>query len=64
MKFQLVIESDNAVFEDEPVTETASILRDVARKIEGGILEDNCLDRNGNRVGDYYFCDQRVAGQQ
>jgi hypothetical protein len=51
--FRLEIETSNAAFEDGAATETARILRAVAKRIEQGDLAGEAWDSNGNRVGTY-----------
>lgn len=53
MTFSLTFETDNAAFDGFEATETCRILRDVARRIEGGDLDGPVRDANGNRVGGY-----------
>lgn len=51
MKFNLSIDCDNAVFEDQPATEIARILRSVAHRVTTGGIGGNVRDLNGNTVG-------------
>ena len=48
--FTLTIKTDNAAFADLE-TEVARILRDAARRIEGGETDGKLRDANGNTVG-------------
>ena len=54
MRFVIEIDQDNAAFEDSAASETARILRSVARRYEGGDLEGDIRDENGNTIGQYY----------
>lgn len=45
--------TDNAAFDDEPASEIARILRDVAGKIEAGQFENVIRDLNGNKIGNW-----------
>lgn len=49
--FTLTISTANAAFDDQPATEIARILRDVAKRVEDGELSGNLRDVNGNGVG-------------
>jgi hypothetical protein len=50
-KFTVVIQTENAAFE-EPATELARILRELADRVEGGQLPPMTIhDSNGNRCG-------------
>lgn len=52
--FTLYIHTESAAFEDEPVPETARILRAVADRLESGTDASHFLtifDINGNDVG-------------
>lgn len=51
--FTLTFNTDNAAFDEIAATETARILRDVAKHIERGDLERSIMDSNGNRIGAY-----------
>lgn len=53
--FVVEINMENAAFDDEPMTEVARILRDLATKCETGACRDNgdLRDINGNTVGVY-----------
>ena len=51
MQFTLRIKSDNAAFEEEPITELARILRELADDLEGGNFPSSVRDYNGNKVG-------------
>jgi len=51
------IEMDNADFDEAPQSELARIFRDLAERMEDGILGVTFIrDRNGNRIGqaEYY----------
>lgn len=53
-KFTMIFGCDNAAFEgDNLKPEIASILRDVANRIEQGRDNGNALDSNGNGVGTF-----------
>lgn len=53
--------TDNAAFDDEPATEAARILREIADKIAAGEAFDGLIfDRNGNRIGRWSM-DERDA---
>jgi hypothetical protein len=50
--------TDNASFTDNPVfqhTETARILREIARKIDAGYSNGAVRDANGNTIGSFEF---------
>ncbi len=49
----LSFRTDNAAFEDGAATESARILREIAKRIEGGDLAGPVRDLNGNTVGAY-----------
>lgn len=51
MNFTLSFTMDNAAFEDEPATESARILRDIAEKVEAGHGGGKIRDINGNSIG-------------
>jgi hypothetical protein len=54
MTFDLKIETDNYAFDDDPRPEVARILREVADRVEHGIIATgyrNVRDINGNVVG-------------
>jgi hypothetical protein len=52
--FNLTIDTDNATFQDGNATaEIARILRDIADKLERGLLSGHTIDMNGNHVGTY-----------
>lgn len=61
MKFKVVIDVENAAFEDENMgTELARILREVADTVDGTSGETESIwgtlrDVNGNKVGQYRF---------
>jgi len=50
--FELKIETDNAAFNPAEF-EVRRILIEVANKLNSGIKEGKCIDRNGNTVGKY-----------
>lgn len=52
-RFELKLDCENAAFEDDMRGEIATILREIATKVEHGALGDVVRDANGNRVG--YF---------
>jgi hypothetical protein len=51
MRMFVMIEMDNASFEDFPATEAARILRRAAEKVEKGDSGFKLMDTNGNAVG-------------
>lgn len=53
MKATITIQMDNAAFADEPATELARILRNLAERIEEGSTESRLRDINGNHVGQF-----------
>jgi len=58
MHFDLTVDVDNAAFEDALASETARILRDVARRLERGEdLPFTLRDANGNSVGTCNFAE-------
>ena len=62
--FKLTIRTDNAAFENGAATETARILRKIAKQIEDGELEGNARDFNGNTVGSYVLNGSRSRDGQ
>lgn len=52
-KFDVSIVTNNAAFEDGPGWELARLLREVADKVEGGILNGGIRDYNGHLVGTF-----------
>lgn len=52
MKAAITVRMDNAAFE-EPATELARILRDLAKHVENGDDSRRLMDRNGNHVGEF-----------
>ena len=53
--FDLHISTDNAAFEENPMTEIARILRELAKNLEDGRGYNTLRDSNGNTVGDGNF---------
>lgn len=53
MKAKIEIVMDNAAFNDEPATELARILRELAEEIENGQGSCQLRDINGNAVGTF-----------
>ncbi len=51
MSFRLDIETNNAVFAEQPGIECARLLRQAAENVEAGALCENLSDVNGNSVG-------------
>ena len=52
--FKLEFSTDNAAFEySQGASETAKILRKLARRIEEGDFEGKVMDSNGNSIGHY-----------
>lgn len=51
--FKLEFSTDNEAFSSYGATETARILRKIAKRIEAGDLDGKVLDINGNSVGTY-----------
>jgi hypothetical protein len=50
---------ENAAFQENGyATETARILRDIAKRIERGQFDGPVFDSNGNRVGDFFTTEQ------
>jgi len=52
-EFRLTIKTENAAFEDNPIGEVARILKDAARRVEGGETSGGLRDANGNTVGSF-----------
>ncbi len=52
MQAKITIQMDNAAFE-EPATELARILRDLAKHVESGDDSRRLMDHNGNHVGQF-----------
>lgn len=52
-EFRVLINIDNAAFEDGRDAELARILREVADKLDDGVSAGNVRDYNGNTVGDF-----------
>ena len=57
MQAIITIQMDNAAFADEPATELARILRELADAVENGSEGKRLLDINGNGVGQFYITD-------
>lgn len=53
--FTVVIECENAAFEDDPHSEVARLLKDAARRFELGADVGPLIDSNGNCVGSFYL---------
>ena len=51
MKFSIKFDTDNAAFDDAPVTEIRKILRKIGIAAQYGITEGPCRDTNGNTIG-------------
>lgn len=51
MRFTVDFACDNAAFDDHPATEIASILRELATRVEDGETYLPIFDANGNRIG-------------
>ncbi len=51
MDLKLIINMDNAAFDDEPATETARLLERVAQQVRDGRESAPVMDINGNNVG-------------
>lgn len=54
-EFRLHIKSGNAALHDEPEREVARLLKQTARRIEGGDTSATLYDINGNPVGHYWL---------
>ena len=52
MRFHLLIDTDNAAFEDNP-TELADLLQKTTNAVRMGKTEGRVVDSNGNSVGSY-----------
>lgn len=52
MKIRIVVNMDNAAFDDNPA-ELADILSDVAAAVDHGQTGGRCMDSNGNSVGQW-----------
>lgn len=61
--FSLIIETDNAAFDDAEATETARILRAVADRLEDGNLDGKAHDLNGNTVGEWRLNDATALAE-
>tara|TARA_R110002020_G_scaffold59703_1_gene162635 strand:- start:1521 stop:1703 length:183 start_codon:yes stop_codon:yes gene_type:complete len=48
---RLLIDTQNAAFEDYPNGEVARILRELSERIEEGLFPEKLIDINGNTVG-------------
>ena len=56
MKFFVEIETENAAFEDNGLSnEIARILRQAANNVDAGKLSNALYDENGNRVGGHRY---------
>ena len=53
MQFTMTFKMDNAAFSDEPATEAARLLLQAAEAVEDGYESGDCIDINGNRVGQW-----------
>ena len=54
-KFTIIIDTENAAFEDTPNEELARIIREVAQHLDRGYTSGGVRDVNGNRVGSFEF---------
>lgn len=57
-KFTLIIDCDNAAFEDDALAETARIVKRVWVELQDGRQSGACRDINGNRVGEWDFASE------
>jgi hypothetical protein len=53
MEFKLNIDMDNAVFDSMPEFEISSMLLEVATRYQGGEVDGQITDINGNTVGSF-----------
>jgi hypothetical protein len=53
MKITVKFEGDNDAFVPDAQYEIGRILREIATKIEHGMMAGPCMDANGNRVGQF-----------
>jgi len=51
MKIEIVINTDNDAFSENPLAEVARLLREEAQIIENGHVNHYIVDLNGNTVG-------------
>ena len=51
--FKLEFATDNAAFECKGASETARILRKIAKRIEEGDFDGKVMDSNGNSIGSF-----------
>jgi len=56
MDFKLSLNCDNDAFW-QPELEVTRILKQLAKKVENGLVEGVILDHNGNKVGNWEFTD-------
>jgi hypothetical protein len=54
---KIKIATDNAAFEEDPETEVARILRELASRLEAGDHPSSIRDLNGNKVGTIEYWD-------
>lgn len=52
--FKVEIDTRNAEFDYQPVTELTRILHEVAESVYAGSAEGPCIDDNGNTCGRYW----------
>ena len=53
--FGLQFDTDNSAFDEQPATEIARILREVAKRVEeNGDGDGKIFDANGNAIGRFY----------
>jgi hypothetical protein len=57
MKFKMSVELDNDAFAESLATELIRILREVAEGVKLGRFDAQCLDLNGNSVGQWVVGD-------
>jgi hypothetical protein len=57
MSFTMQFDMDNAAFDDDPATEAARIIEEVASLIKEGAESGECRDINGNFIGNWRMCD-------
>lgn len=52
-KVSITFNTNNEQFSDDKLTEVSKVLKNVAKKIEGGSKSGNIADCNGNNIGKY-----------
>ena len=55
MDFKIKFNMDNAMFDEQPESEIARILKSISSQVKNGITYGKIVDLNGNSVGSWGF---------